>query len=204
MRVLIVTVLLLFVGYFLYKPIHKSANVLYGISLVIGIASVLLMDKVKITEMLTHGIVGTAALYIVMITGVFKKKSELRKRFMAIRKEYSILGVILLLPHVYIYLLEFFSDLTNLDDWFGIVAFLIMIPLFITSFTTIRKKYTYSAWKKIQRWAYLAYALIYLHLLFSAEIRDLIVYSFLFVPYFIIKLINEYQGLKTKKIKANV
>ncbi len=105
---------------------------------------------------------------------------------------------------MYIYLLEFFSDLTNLDDWFGIVAFLIMIPLFITSFTTIRKKYTYSAWKKIQRWAYLAYALIYLHLLFSAEIRDLIVYSFLFVPYFIIKLINEYQGLKTKKIKANV
>jgi len=203
MKVLIVAVLLFVLGYFFYKPIRKHSNILYILSLIVGIASVLLMDKVKITEMLIEAFVGTAFLYIVMITGVFKKKSKLSKRFMSIRKEYSILGIIALLPHVYVYIFDFFEDLSNIGDWIGLLAFLIMLPLFITSFTVIRKKYTYAAWKKLQRWAYLAYAMIYVHILFTAEIRDLILYSLLFIPYFVLKLIKEYQVYKNKKEKAN-
>ncbi len=205
MRVLIVTVLLLLAGYFLYKPIRKYANILYVISLVIGIASVLLADKVAVTEMLIQAYVGTAFLYIVMITGIFKKKSKMSKRFMSIRKEYSILGIISLLPHVYVYIFDFFDDLTNLGDWLGVIAFIIMLPLFVTSFNFVRKKYTYAAWKKIQRWAYLAYALIYIHIVFSSAKGDLVIYSLLFVPYFIIKIIKEYGIWKNKKakIKAN-
>ena len=203
MKVLIVTVLLLLIGYFFYKPIRKYGNILYVLALLVGIASVILMDEVKITEMLIQAFVGTAFLYIVMITGVFKKKSKLSKRFMSIRKEYSILGFIALLPHVYVYIFDFFKDLTNIGDWIGIIAFLIMLPLFITSFTTIRKRYTYAAWKKLQRWAYLAYAMIYVHILFTAATADLILYSVLFIPYFILKLIKEYKIVKNKKEKAN-
>ncbi len=201
MRVLIVTGWLLLAGYFFYKPIRKYANVFYVLSLVVGVASVLLMDSVEVTEMLIQAYVGTAFLYIVMITGIFKKKSKMSKRFMSIRKEYSILGFLALLPHVYVYIFDLFEDLTNIGDWIGVIAFLIMVPLFITSFTSIRKKYSYAVWKKIQRWAYLVYAMIYVHILFTAATGDLVIYSVLFIPYFIIKVIIEYQTYKTKQTK---
>lgn len=41
----------------------------------------------------------------------------------------------------------------------------IMLPLFITSFQRVRRKMTPKAWKKLQRWACLFYALLCCHIL---------------------------------------
>ena len=66
----------------------------------------------------------------------------------------------------------------------GIIAFLVMIPLFITSFKKIRIKMKYPEWKKLQRFAYLFYLLVYIKLF------ELIVYTIVFGAYFILKLIK--------------
>ena len=72
-----------------------------------------------------------------------------------------------------------------------------MLPLFITSFMIVRKKFTFTTWKKLQRFAYLAYIMIFIHLILMAELPNLAVYIVLFVPYIILKLRKEYMLYKS-------
>jgi len=204
MQLLIIGAALTVAGIFLGKGIRKYSVTLYILALVLSIASFFLLDKVKVMEMFVHGFVGLTFLYIVMITGVLKKKSYLSKKFISIRKEYSILGFIFLLPHATTYILELFGDFTQIDHLIGLIAFIIMIPLFYTSFSIIRKKYKFPAWKKLHRWSYLAYILIFVHLLLVAEGRNLIIYIIIFIPYLGLKSWNEYKVIKNKKEKVSV
>ena len=107
------------------------------------------------------------------------------------------------MPHVMEYAIELFSDLSQVEYWIGLSAFLIMIPLFITSFSKIRNLYKYPVWKKLHRWSYLAYILIFLHIILVAELRAVIVYTAIFTPYLVMKLLKEYKFYKAKKEKAN-
>ena len=152
--------------------------------------------------MFVNGIFGLSFLFIVLFTGAFKKKSNLSKKFMSIRKEYSIIGFIFIIPHATNYVIELFSDFGQIEYYFGLAAFIVMIPLFYTSFSVIRKKYKFPAWKKLHRWSYLAYSLIFVHLLLVADTRDLIAYIVIFTPYLIMKLMKEYKIFKDKKAKA--
>ena len=203
MNVAIVSTILVVLGYFFGKKIRKYDTVLYVLAVVVSIASFFLVDKIKVMEMFIHGYVGLAFLYIVMLTGALKKKSTLSKKFMGIRKEYSILGFIFILPHATTYVIELFSDFTQLEYWIGIIAFVIMIPLFITSFSKIRKLYKFPAWKKLHRWSYLAYTLIFVHVILVADTRDMIAYIVIFTPYLVLKLIKEYKIYSVKKEKVN-
>lgn len=201
MQLLIIGAGLLAAAIFLGKGIRKHSVILYVLALVLSVASFFLLDKVKLMEMFVHGFVGLTFLYIVMIAGALKKKSYLSIKLASIRKEYSILGFIFLLPHATTYVIELFGDFTQLDHLIGLAAFTVMIPLFYTSFSVIRKKYKFPAWKKLHRWSYLAYALIFVHLMFVAEDRNLIFYIIIFVPYLGMKLWKEYQIYRNKKVK---
>jgi DMSO/TMAO reductase YedYZ heme-binding membrane subunit len=77
-----------------------------------------------------------------------------------------------------------------------------MTPLFITSFMKIRKKMSRKSWVNLQRFAYVVYVLIFIHLLLMASMPNILVYIVLFVPYFILKIIKEvkkYRGNKQQK-----
>ena len=52
-------------------------------------------------------------------------------------------------PHALKYLFEAIQGKIALPI-FGIIAFVLMIPLFITSFPSIRKKMSFKTWKLIQ------------------------------------------------------
>ncbi len=97
---------------------------------------------------------------LVMFAGALKPKSKPKITLMKVRRELAIIGFLFLIPHA-IYLV--WLALSNLNPT-GTLSFLIMLPLFITSFTQIRKKMHPTAWRKLHKWAYPAYALIYLHL----------------------------------------
>ena len=203
MRVALIATILAILGYFFGKSIRKYDTVLYVLAVIVSIASFFLIDQVKVLEMFVHGFVGLSFLFIVMFTGALKKKSTLSKKFMAIRKEYSILGFIFILPHATTYVIELFSDFTQLEYWIGIIALVIMIPLFITSFSKIRKLYKFPAWKKLHRWSYLAYSLIFIHVILVADTRDMIAYIVIFTPYLVLKLMKEYKIYSVKKQKVN-
>jgi DMSO/TMAO reductase YedYZ heme-binding membrane subunit len=122
-----------------------------------------------------------------MLTGAFKKKSTIRIALTSVRKEYSILGFIFITPHVLQGLILFFNNDIVLPIY-GVISFIIMIPLFITSFTVIRKKMTYKTWKILQRFAYGSYFLLFIHLIVQSEMPNLIVYIVMFALYAILKL----------------
>ena len=202
MKVAIFVIILAVLGYFFGKGIRKHSSLINAIALIISIASILLMNKVAMMDLFIQGILGSSFLFIVMFTGALKKKSTLSKKFMTIRKEYSILGFILLLPHAAVYLIELIGELDYIESWIGLIAFAIMIPLFITSFSKFRKKYKFAEWKKLHRWSYLAYSLVLVHVVLVSDFRDAVAYVVIFTPYLVMKLKKEYKFYIVKKVKA--
>lgn len=188
-------VLFALTGFFFGKSIRKHNTKLYITASLFAVITFIVRYKIPIIEPFTQGYLGLSLLYIVMITGALKDKALITKKFIGIRREYSILGFILLLPHASKYLIEFLNNEIRFE-WFGVISFAIMIPLFITSFMVIRKKFSFGTWKKIQQFAYLAYILIFVHLIIVASMQHTIVYVILFCPYIILKLLKEIKKLK--------
>jgi len=149
-------------------------------------------------ELGTQGFIGLAFFIIVMFAGAFKKGSTISKRFKSIRKEYSILGFVVLLPHAVKYLIQFLDGSYHVE-WYGIIAMVVMIPLFITSFTVIKKKMNIKKWYELQRWAYLAYAGIFLHLLMIGEKEHTIAYIVIFGLYSLLKFKNDIFNKENKQ-----
>ncbi|PAT01113.1 hypothetical protein CI105_08260 [Candidatus Izimaplasma bacterium ZiA1] len=183
-------ILLTLVSLYFGKTIRKQNTKLYVGFTVLAILSFLLRYKLPFTEPLNQGYLGFSFLYLVMFAGALKKGSRLSKSLMSIRREYSIIGFILLSPHSFKYLVEFLNGDRSFE-WFGILPYIIMLPLFVTSFMIIRKKMSNKAWIKLQRFAYIAYILIFIHLIIVAKAPNLFVYIILFIPYIVLKLKKE-------------
>ena len=186
-------IIIILLGYLFSDKIKKYHLYLYIISIVLGVLA-LIFSANKFTLPFNQGFLGFSFFYVVMIIGLFNKDSKLYKRLFKIRPELSIVGFILLSPHAIYYVIERISG-TYLPDerivaisyFIGILAYLIMVPLFITSFKIILNRKQFFKWKKLQRFAYFVYLAIFLHLVFVAEMPNLIIYLILFIPYFIYK-----------------
>lgn len=157
------------------------------------------------------GYVSTALFILVMFAGALSKKWGITKKLLRVRAEMAILASILILPHFIVYIYKFLINLFNgktLNGSYiafvivGILAFVIMIPLFITSFKKVRVSMSSSKWKSLQRWAYPFYFLIYAHiiiiLLNKKEINWNTVgtYTVIFLGYFVLKLVNSKKVAK--------
>lgn len=155
------------------------------------------------------GNVSISLFILVMFAGALNKKWNITKKLLRIRAANAILGSILIIPHCVMYIVRFIKKLTEgkpITSFYivyllvGIVAFIIMIPLFITSFKKIRAKMKYDNWKKIQRWAYLFYFMSYIHIVLvllnnKVDLIKLITYTIIFVGYFIFKVINKKDNI---------
>ncbi len=198
---IVIPFLIVFVLLAIYKGqwVRKHNVKLYIIAVVLAIVTYFMIDKVKIVEPFIQGYLGLSLLYIVMFTGALKDKSKLKIKFVSVRREYSILGFIFISTHGIRYYLEYFGNSPAIERLLGVVAFLIMVPLFVTSFMKIRKKMSRKSWVNLQRLAYVVYVLIFIHILLMASMPNLLVYIVLFVPYFILKVTKE-----VKKYKSNI
>jgi uncharacterized protein with FMN-binding domain/DMSO/TMAO reductase YedYZ heme-binding membrane subunit len=140
-----------------------------------------------IDSSINSGYIGLGMFLTVMFTTAFNKRSFLFKQTMAIRKELSIIGFILIIPHSLIYLIGDYQSL----EWAGIISTAIMIPLFFTSFKVIRKLFTREQWLNIQYFAYHSYILLFAHLMIVASPFNRYVYAGVLVAYIVLKLVNE-------------
>ena len=199
------------------KAIRKYSKVFYGLATVIGIL-VTVYEILRLTngyklegfigaleKAFMRGNVAIAFFVLVMFAGALNKKLNITKKLISIRAELAILGSILITPHCIMYFVRFinkfmlgksikFLYVTYLI--IGLIAFFIMIPLCVTSFKKVRRKMDFKKWKKIQRWAYPFYFLVYVHImiaLFNHKLDwiKIITYTVLFVGYFILKIFNE-------------
>ena len=154
------------------------------------------------------GFISTALFILVMFAGALSKKWGITKKLLRVRAEMAILASILILPHFIIYTYKFLvrvfsgKPLSILYISFIIVAFIIMIPLFITSFKKVRVSMSPSKWKIVQRWAYPFYFLVYVHIiliLFNKKVFDLnavILYTVIFLGYFVLRIFNNKKAIK--------
>lgn len=124
---------------------------------------------------------GLPLLLIIMFTGALNTKSYLAKKLLPIRKELSILCGFPVLTHA-LFRVSFtfpnsFKKLflspeqplaegriyAEIGYMIGIFMTVIFLVLWITSFSRVRRKLGRGQWKKIHRWAYVLYFLIYVH-----------------------------------------
>jgi DMSO/TMAO reductase YedYZ heme-binding membrane subunit len=200
MIVAIFAVLLTLAAMYGGKFIRKHNVKIYIVFTVVSVVMFVLQGKAFATPFI-QGFLGLSFYYLVMVTGALKKGSKLQKNLMGLRREFSILGFITILPHATKYLLEWLNGDIKFPI-FGVIGFVLMIPLFITSFQSIRKHMTQKSWKRLQSVAYVIYILLFIHLIINyTEKINLILYLVLFVSYFIMKITFEIKKLKEKQIK---
>ena len=153
---------------------------------------------------------------LVMFAGAFVQGSALAKKFMPVRAQLSILGGILAIGHG-IALGQSFIKRLNFTAEFviSLLLLLVMVPLFVTSFTFIRKKMNPKSWKKLQRLAYLFYLLTFIHILafempkalrgVKGYALNVFVYFVVFVSYLFCRIFRlVYKNAKEKMVRAQV
>jgi DMSO/TMAO reductase YedYZ heme-binding membrane subunit len=200
---------LLFIILFAILALYASTFVRkYSIHLYIGFTLLAILAFIIIEHPLLapvkQGAIGLGLFYLVMLAGALKNKTRLKIALMKVRKEYSIIGFIVITPHALHYTLAFIDHSITLP-WLGFIAYGIMIPLFITSFTRIRKRMAPRHWKSLQRLAYIVYIGLFIHLILNASNRiNMILYIVVFAVYFILKAIFEYKRFSHKKRKLHI
>lgn len=193
-------VVLTLLAYFASPFIRKYNVKIYIAAIVISAIAFVLKDK-PIAMPFIKGFLGLSFFYIVMITGALPKKNKLRLKFVGVRREYSILGFIVITPHALMRVVQWLDGIRSLE-WFGLIVFVLMIPLFVTSFVVIRKKMTQRAWKLLQSLAYIIYILLFIHMILNYSLKiNLVLYLVLFIGYFILKIHYEVKKYLAKKNK---
>lgn len=181
------------------------------------------MLKKVINPMISGGALSGALFVLVMFAGVFAPGTYPAKTFMPLRAPLSIIGGILAICHAVSYgksyVLRLFNNPASFDGYTvfyfaaSVVLLLIMIPLFVTSFKKIRRKMDGKKWKKLQRWAYVFYGLLYLHVMLIAVKKAFagvqgyditaLIYSFVFISYALCRISKALCG-KNKKLLMHV
>ncbi len=193
----IIVALLMGLAYIATPWLLKHRLVLYIGVWGITLAAVISQD-VPVMTPIVKGMLGFAFIYTVMITGALNPKWKLTKKLKAVRGMYSILGFVLLIAHPLNYAAEVLGGLREIPI-FGVAAFVIMIPLFITSYIVIRKRMSPKAWAKLQQWAYLSYAFILIHLIVNGTTpQNKIVAFILFIVYGGLKTLRWVQSRSSK------
>ncbi len=219
MFILISLVLVLFFFCGFSKSIKRNAGWHYIFTIVLAVATIVLSNRkilfelpdflrVYVIPVFMNATIATAIFIVVMYLGAIPKNLKITKTLMPIRGELSIIASILTLAHNIVYGKVYFVALFKkplfplplnfkLASIVSLLMLCIMLPLFITSFRRVRKMMKAKTWKKLQRFAYLFYAFIWLHIMLiyfpafrSGNFKNIIIYSLIFGIYLILKIIK--------------
>jgi DMSO/TMAO reductase YedYZ heme-binding membrane subunit len=133
------------------------------------------------------GTLGFPLLVIIMYVGALSPKNPRVKRLLSIRKELSILSGFPILTHSLIRVthnfpgaLKFFTDnegymssgrvasalgagISSFSFVLGVLMLALFLPLWVTSFDSVRRRMGGARWRKLQRWSYVLYAMLFVH-----------------------------------------
>ena len=213
--------------HFFGKALKKKPAVLYGICILLSLVSIFYPREGGIPfldfffkKIMQRGVLAGSLFIWVMQAPVLPKSSSERKTIYLFRGEMAICASLITLAHNLAFGGKYFGALflgqghISLMELHAAVVsclmILLLIPLTITSFQTVRRKMQAKTWKKLQNWSYLFYLLLYLHIFFiyqGALIRGkgdyfftLMIYSFIFGFYGFLR-IRQYRIQKESKEK---
>ena len=213
--------------HFFGKAVKKKPAVLYGICILLSLLSIFYPREGGLPfldfffkKIMQRGILAGSLFIWVMIAPVLPKRFSGRKTIYLLRGEMAISASLITLAHNLAFGGKYFGavffgqgHISLMELHAAIVSclmILLLIPLTITSFQTVRRKMQAKTWKKVQNWSYLFYLLLYLHIFFiyqGALIRGkgeyfftLMLYSFLFGFYGFLR-IRQYRMQKETREK---
>ena len=213
--------------HFFGKALKKKPAVLYGICILLSLVSIFYPREGGLPfldfffkKIMQRGILAGSLFILVMLAPVLPKSFSGRKTIYLLRGEMAICASLITLAHNLAFGGKYFGALflgqghiSLMELHAAIVSclmILLLIPLTITSFQTVRRKMQAKTWKKLQNWSYLFYLLLYLHIFFiyqGALIRGkgeyfftLMIYSFIFGFYGFLR-IRQYRIQKESKEK---
>ena len=173
-------------------------------------------------KIMQRGILAGSLFIWVMIAPVLPKRFSGRKTIYLLRGEMAISASLITLAHNLAFGGKYFGavffgqgHISLMELHAAIVSclmILLLIPLTITSFQTVRRKMQAKTWKKLQNWSYLFYLLLSLHIFFiyqGALLRGkgeyfftLMLYSFLFGFYGFLRIRQYRMQKETREKKA--
>ena len=213
--------------HFFGKAVKKKPAALYGICILLSLVSIFYPREGGLPfldfffqKIMQRGILAGSLFILVMLAPVLPKHFSGRKTIYLLRGEMAISASLITLAHNLAFGGKYFGALflgqghiSLMELHAAIVSclmILLLIPLTITSFQTIRRKMQGKTWKKVQNWSYLFYLLLYLHIFFiyqGALIRGkgeyfftLMLYSFFFGFYGFLR-IRQYRMQKETREK---
>ena len=213
--------------HFFGKALKKKPAVLYGICILLSLVSIFYPREGGLPfldfffkKIMQRGVLAGSLFIWVMLAPVLPKSFSGRKTIYLLRGEMAICASLITLAHNLAFGGKYFGALflgqghiSLMELHAAIVSclmILLLIPLTITSFQTVRRKMQAKSWKKLQNWSYLFYLLLYLHIFFiyqGALIRGkgdyfftLMLYSFIFGFYGFLR-IRQYRMQKEGKEK---
>ena len=213
--------------HFFGKALKKKPAVVYGICILLSLVSIFYPREGGLPfldfffkKIMQRGILAGSLFIWVMIAPVLPKRFSGRKTIYLLRGEMAISASLITLAHNLAFGGKYFGavffgqgHISLMELHAAIVSclmILLLIPLTITSFQTVRRKMQAKTWKKLQNWSYLFYLLLYLHIFFiyqGALIRGkgeyfftLMLYSFLFGFYGFLR-IRQYRMQKETREK---
>ena len=213
--------------HFFGKAVKKKPAVLYGICILLSLVSIFYPREGGLPfldfffqKIMQRGILAGSLFTLVMIAPVLPKRFSGRKTIYLLRGEMAICASLITLAHNLAFGGKYFGavffgqgHISLMELHAAIVSclmILLLIPLTISSFQTVRRKMQAKTWKKLQNWSYLFYLLLYLHIFFiyqGALLRGkgeyfftLMLYSFLFGFYGFLR-IRQYRIQKEGKEK---
>ena len=215
--------------HFFGKAVKKKPAVLYGICILLSLVSIFYPREGGLPfldfffqKIMQRGILAGSLFILVMIAPVLPKRFSGRKTIYLLRGEMAISASLITLAHNLAFGGKYFGavffgqgHISLMELHAAIVSclmILLLIPLTITSFQTVRRKMQAKTWKKLQNWSYLFYLLLYLHIFFiyqGALIRGkgeyfftLMLYSFLFGFYGFLRIRQYRMQKETREKKA--
>ena len=171
-----------------WEKLFSKAWIWYTISLIVAVLSMVFYFN-PITTYITRGYLPYGIFLVVMMVGVLPNKWTVARRIKKHRGTFSIMGFLLISPHAFLHVFGLFYGI----NLFGIVAYVIMIPLTIISFRVIRREIKPKDWFTVQKAAYVIYIALFAHLLWVGDWLDKVVYGILLTLYVNNKLLKEWK-----------
>ena len=215
--------------HFFGKAVKKKPAVLYGICILLSLVSIFYPREGGLPfldfffkKIMQRGVLAGSLFIWVMLAPVLPRSFSGRKTIYLLRGEMAICASLITLAHNLAFGGKYFGALflgqghiSLMELHAAIVSclmILLLIPLTITSFQTVRRKMQGKSWKKLQNWSYLFYLLLYLHIFFiyqGALLRGkgeyfftLMLYSFLFGFYGFLRIRQYRMQKETREKKA--
>lgn len=238
MLIIISLIIALFTAFCLDRTLKKCPAAFYITAAVLTAASIVAVQsditissrfvRDYVIGIFSRGALGAAFWAVVMWTGALPNGSAPMKKLMPIRGELSITAAVLTLAHIVAFGMQYICNLIDGRTGSGaafrsfiitcilsLAMTLIMLSLTVMSFKAVRKKMNAKTWKKIQRFAYLFYAMIYIHIMIlfvpkaqkgrEGYFLSVLVYSAVFIGYAVLRLRKAYlsKNEKTSKLIPN-